>query len=107
DRRGFRAPHRGGSSQRPSVISDNKIERYSQWTGRAAVAVATKRAPDHFRISAVLDRDRERNRGVARIGIGGRVAFMIVDEELADPTIAEPAHGGGIAQARNLEIEGG
>jgi hypothetical protein len=67
------------------------LERGAQRTGSAAVAVAAERTPDQFGISAVLDRDRERDRGVARIRVGTRIAFVVVEKQLADPAIAEPA----------------
>ena len=81
------------------------LERGAQRTGSAAVAGAAERTPDQFGISAVMDRDRERDRGVARVRVGARVGLVMVDEKLPDPTIIEPAHRGGVVQPRNREVE--
>jgi len=67
------------------------VERGTWGTESAAIGVAGEGTPNDLGIGAVLDRDRERDRGVGRIRVGTRIAFVVVEKQLADPAIAEPA----------------
>src|SRR5262249_31321275 len=67
--------------------------------------IATERAADRARIRAVLDRKREHDRGVPGVGVSGAVALMIREKQLPNTTTSEPAHGSGVAQAVDLDLE--
>src|SRR5262249_27460751 len=54
-----------------------EIERRSQRPAGATVAVATERTANGFGISTVLNRDRECDGGIARAGVGGRIALVV------------------------------
>src|SRR5262249_18406900 len=58
----------------------DEIERRSQRAAGATVAVATERTANGFGISTVLDRDRECDGGIARAGVGGRIALVVPEE---------------------------
>src|SRR5262249_576797 len=60
---------------------------------------------NRFRISAVLDRKTEHDRGVACVRIGRTVALVVVEKQLADSAVGESAHRRSVAQASDRELE--
>jgi hypothetical protein len=67
--------------------------------------VTAEGAADCLDVRAVLDRDRENDRAVARVRIRRRVGLVVVQEDFPDPTIGESTDCRGVAQASDLDLE--
>jgi hypothetical protein len=68
--------------------------------------ITAKRTADYLRIGAVPNRDAERDRGVAGVGVGCAITFVIAEKQLPDRAVMIPADRTGIVQAGNLNLEG-
>lgn len=69
------------------------------------MTVPTQRAPNCFDIRAVLSRETKNDRGVARVGVALVAGFVVVEEQLAEPSICAPADRRGVAQSVKLKRE--
>ncbi len=56
------------------------------------MAVTAESFANCFGVSAVLQRERKRDRGISRARIGLGTRFVIVQEQLREAAVAEPGH---------------
>jgi len=67
----------------PSRLGDD-VERSPERTARAATRIATERATNRLRVSAVLNGEAGHDRRVARVRVGLRVGLVIAQKQFGD-----------------------
>jgi hypothetical protein len=74
----------------------------AQWS---AMAVATKRASDRLNVGTMLNREAENNRRIARVGVSLIAGFVIVQEQLTEPSVRETTESRRVPQPMQIERE--
>jgi hypothetical protein len=85
------------------VFFSDGIERCTEWARRKAARVTAQCLSDGLDVGAMLERERAGDRSVARVYIGGAVAFMIAEENFAHAAIGETPNGAGVGEAAYFE----
>ena len=88
-----------------SFLAEDEIERDAERTARLAVGIATERAANGFGVSAVLNRDRERDGAVTRGSVGVRTCLVVGQEDLGEAAVREPADSACESQPAGLQLE--
>src|SRR5262249_50720970 len=81
------------------------VERGPERAAYVALTIATQRLADCLWIGAVLNREAEGDRRIARVRVGRAVRFRILQEQFADPTIGETADRCRVSQPADFEVE--
>src|SRR5215813_6987392 len=84
----------------------NPIEGGTKRRRRNTAGIAAECPTDCLGIGAVLDGDREHDRGVTRVHVGGRVRLMVRQKQLADRAVGKLREGRGVRKSADLEGEG-
>jgi hypothetical protein len=89
------------------VLLGDPIKRGAERPAGVATTVTAERLADGFHVGAALHGDREHNGRIARVGIGGAVRLVIIEEQLADAAVRVSAKGRGVVQAADTDLGDG
>jgi hypothetical protein len=88
-----------------SWFTGQDVEGLRNRPQRTAGAIPAQRLADFVDVGAVLERERQDDRGVTRVGVALIPGFVIVKEKLANGAVCKAANAGGEAQAAEFEAE--
>ena len=64
-----------------------------RWAERSACRVATERPPDVVRVCSMLERERQDDGGVPRVGVRLIPGFVVVEKKFSDTAIGQARDG--------------